>query len=92
MAANRTTSGPRENWLENLQQSQSTFSATIASDDFRYHAVIGPVPNRTAHRTDTTAYGTVPAEESWGARFYGTLSPAKVTAGATGTSRSGNPI
>jgi hypothetical protein len=91
MAANRTTTGPREIWLENIY-SNSGFSATIASDDWRYQAVIGPVPANTAHRTDTTAYATVPSEDSWYARYYGTQSPAKVTAGATGATRSGNAI
>ncbi len=28
-------------------------------------------------------------EDSWGARFYGTLSPAKATASATGSTRGG---
>ena len=76
--------GPREIFLENLLCNPGSFSTTIASDDWRYDASIGSVPSRPTHATDTTAYATQPAEESWYARYYGTLSPAKVSAGATG--------
>ena len=81
--------GPREIWEEHLLCNPGSFSTTIASDDWRYHASIGSVPSRLAHATDTTAYATQPAEDAWYPRFYGSLSPAKVSASATGTTRGG---
>jgi hypothetical protein len=84
--------GPRELWTEHLMSNPGSFSATASldSDDWRTTASIGLMPARggqsgtTAHATDTTAYATQPAEDSWYARYYGTLSPAKVSASATG--------
>ena len=82
---------PCELWSENIKLNPGSFGTTLGqdSDDWRTTASIGSMPARLSHATDTTAYSTQPAEDSWYARFYGTLSPAKVTAGATGTTRGG---
>ena len=63
-----------------------SFSTTAAqnSDDWRTQASIGSMPSRPTHATDGTAYAAQPAEDSWYARYYGTLSPAKVTNSSTG--------
>lgn len=71
-----------------------SFSTSFASDDFALHSGhLALSPARiTAGQTqthDATAYGTIPAEEYWFQRYEGTLSPAKVTAGATGSTRGG---
>ena len=90
--------GPREVWLEHVMSNPGSFSTTAlqTSEDWRYTASVGSTPARggqtstTIHVTDTTAYATQPTEENWDPqRYYGTLSPAKVTAAATGTSRGG---
>jgi hypothetical protein len=89
--------GPREVWAEHLMSSPSSFSATagLTSDDWYYTAVRDGIPARsgasgtTAHSRDTTTYATAASEDSWYARLYGTLSPAKVTASATGSTRGG---
>lgn len=81
--------GPRENWPEHLECNPGSFSTTIASDDWRTQASIGSMPARPTHATDTTAYATQPVEDSWYARYFGTLSPAKVSASATGKTTGG---
>jgi hypothetical protein len=89
--------GPREVWAEHLMANPGSFVATagLTSDDWLYTAVVNGTPARsgaggtTAHARDTTTYSTAPGEDSWYARFYGTLSPAKVSASATGSTRGG---
>lgn len=90
--------GPREVWAEHLMANPGSFSATagLTSDEWMHTAVINGTPSRsgasgtTAHARDTTTYATQPSEDSWcPARLYGTLSPAKVSAGATGSTRGG---
>lgn len=90
--------GPRENWPENLMANPGSFSATagLTSDDFLYTATRDGTPARsgaggtTAHAHDSTTYSGGVVEDSWYARFYGTLSPAKVSASATGSTRGGS--
>jgi hypothetical protein len=89
--------GPREVEAEHLMCNPSSFSATagLTSDNWMYTAVINGIPARsgasgtTVHSRDTTTYATAPSEDSWYARFYGTFSPAKVTASAQGSTRGG---
>lgn len=90
--------GPREVWAENLMANPGSFSATagLTSDDWIYTSRIGGTPARsgaggtTAHAYDTTTYNPAAVENSWIERFYGTLSPAKVSASATGNTRGGS--
>ena len=90
--------GPRENWVENLMANPGSFVATAGqtSDDFLYTGTRDGIPARsgaggtTAHANDGTTYANGVVEDSWYARFYGTLSPAKVTASAQGTTRGGS--
>lgn len=84
-------SGPREIWLEHLMSNPGSFTSTAGqtSDDWRYTANIYGTPARPSHSADTTTYATPPAEDSWYARYTGTLSPAKATASAIGTTRGG---
>jgi hypothetical protein len=85
------TPAPCDHFNEHLRLNPASFTATagIDSDDWRTTASIGSMPSRATHATDTTAYATQPAEDSWYARFQGTLSPAKVTATSSGTTRQG---
>jgi hypothetical protein len=90
--------GPRENWVEDLMANPGSFVATAGqtSDDFLYTATRDGIPARsgaggtTAHAHDATTYSGGVVEDSWYARLYGTLSPAKVTASATGSTRGGS--
>ena len=90
--------GPREVWAENLMANPGSFVATagLTSDDFLYTATWDGTPARsgangtTAHAHDSTTYSGGVVEDSWYARFYGTLSPAKVTAAAQGSTRGGS--
>lgn len=87
--------GPREIWTENLMANPGSFSTSKASDDWPTHAGVYEIsPARVmaaqAQAADVTAYATAPTEQNWLDRFYGTLSPAKVTAGATGSTRGGS--
>lgn len=83
------TPAPCDHWPEHLKMNPGSFSTTVASDDWRSQASIGSMPSRPTHATDTTGYATQPVEDSWYARFQGTLSPAKVTATSTGSTRQG---
>lgn len=65
-------------------------TAGMTSDDWRHTANIYGIPSRTAHTADTTTYATPPSEDSWYARLQGTLSPAKASFGASGSTRQGN--
>jgi hypothetical protein len=86
--------GPRELWTEHLLANPGSFSTTFVSDDWALQSgrqALSPA-RVTAGQTvqhDTTAYNTIPIEESWYQRYYGGLSPAKVTASATGATRGG---
>lgn len=84
--------GPREIWTEHLLSNPGSFTATAGqtSDDWFYTARQYGTPARGTHSADTTTYATPPAEGSWYERYYGTLSPAKATASATGSTRGGN--
>lgn len=84
--------GPREIWEEHVLANPGSFSTVVGqvSDDWFTTARIYNTPARLGHSADTTAYATPPAEGSWYERYCGALSPAKVTAGATGTTRGGN--
>lgn len=88
--------GPRELWTEHLMSNPASFANTAPStdsDDWLATAVYPMSPARAANAptrtTDQTAYAASPAEDSWYGRYYGTLSPAKATAGAAGTTRGG---
>ncbi len=83
---------PCDLWNENVKLNPSSFATVQAQncyDDWRTQASIGSMVSRPGHVTDATAYATQPSEDSWYARFQGTLSPAKVTAGSSGTTRQG---
>lgn len=90
--------GPRELWTEHLMANPGSFVATAGqtSDDWLYTARIDGTPARsgaggtTAHAHDSTTYSGGAVENSWYERLYGTLSPAKVSASATGSTRGGN--
>jgi hypothetical protein len=84
--------GPRENWVENLMANPGSFVATAGqtSDDFLYTATRDGYPANKGHAHDATTYSGGVVEDSWYARLYGTLSPAKVTASATGSTRGGS--
>lgn len=86
--------GPREIWSENLLCNPGSFSTSVAANEWQLQAGVYEIsPARVAasqgQAADTTAYASQPSEQCWLDRFYGTLSPAKVTAGATGTTRGG---
>jgi hypothetical protein len=87
----KAAGSPCDWWPEHLKLNPGSFSTVQAqnSDDWRTQASIGAMPSRTGHVIDTTAYPTQPVEDSWYARVQGTLSPAKVSFGATGTQRQG---
>lgn len=87
----KAAGSPCELWSENVKLNPGSFStlATVNCDDWRTQASIGSMVSRPTHATDTTAYSTQPTEDSWYARFYGTLSPAKVSNSSTGTTRGG---
>lgn len=89
--AYKGSGSPIELWTEHLMRNPSSFTSTAGqtSDDWRYTANIYGTPARGTHSADTTTYATPPSEDSWYARFYGTLSPAKNSAGATGSTRMG---
>jgi hypothetical protein len=68
-----------------------SFSTTVGSDDFNLQdghfqlsparVTAGAAPG-SVH--DTTAYSSIPAEDGWIQHLHGhTVTPAKVTAGAT---------
>jgi len=93
--------GPYELWTENLVHNPASFGQTAGMNsdgDWRLGAgnmqlsparVMGGTSISLAH--DTTAYATIPVEDGWIQHFYGTPSPAKVTAGANlGTNKSGS--
>lgn len=83
--------GPYEHWPENLAHNPASFSATASKEsdgDWRLGAgniQISParVMAGQAQVQDSTAYATIPHDDGWIQHFYGTPSPAKVTAGAT---------
>src|SRR6059036_3217874 len=89
--------GPRELWEEHRESNPGSFSTTQAQnfDDWGLqsgHYQISPARVAAGQTLghDTTAYsGAGPIEESWGQRYRSNLSPAKVTAGATGTLHEG---
>jgi hypothetical protein len=92
--------GAREIWLENLMSNPGSFGQTAGMNsdgDWRLGAGNTQLsPARVASGSvisvahDTTAYATIPPEDGWIQHFYGTPSPAKVTAGANlGTNKSG---
>lgn len=88
----KTSGNPCDHYPEHLKLNPGSFSTSNtagASDDWRTTASIGSMPARAAHVTDTTAYSTQPAEDSWYARLQGTLSPAKATNSSTGSTRQG---
>lgn len=89
--AYKTNGSPIENWPEHLLRNPGSFTSTAGqtSDDWRYTANIDNTPARLGHSHDTTTYATPAVEDSWYARLNGTLSPAKATAGASGTTRMG---
>lgn len=96
MAVNRVVTGPRENWLEHLICNPGSFSTTANQtfDDFnlqngRHNLSPARVAAGQTMAHDTTAYNTIPAEESWQQRYRSNLSPAKVTASAVGTLHEG---
>jgi hypothetical protein len=94
MAVNRTVTGPRENWLEHLQINPGSFSTSLAFDDFnlqcgRHQLSPARVTAGGTLQHDSTAYSTIPIDESWLQRYRNNLSPAKVTAGATGATHEG---
>lgn len=84
------TAGPCENWCENISMNSTSFGSSV-SDDWLYTAKQGYTPARLTHTQDSTSYATIPSEDGWiDARYYGTQSPAKVAAGATGSFRGGS--
>lgn len=87
----KAAGNPCELWSENVKLNPASFSTVAGkeSDDWRWAASIGSTPARPTHTPDTTAYSTQPPEDSWYARRCGTLSPAKVASGSTGTTRGG---
>jgi hypothetical protein len=93
--------GAREIWNENMLANPGSFGQTAGMNsdgDWRLGAgniqlsparVMAGSSISLAH--DTTAYATIPVEDGWIQHFYGTPSPAKVTAGANlGTNKSGS--
>jgi hypothetical protein len=92
----KTTGVPYEVWEEHRMHNPASFSTTQAmnSDDWAQQAGVYQIsPARVqAGQTlqhDTTAYSTIPIEQSWNQRMRSNLSPAKVTASATGTLHEG---
>ena len=86
--------GPRENWTEHLMCNPGSFSTSVAVDNWQLQSgfyEISPARVQAAQSqvADTTAYATQATAQNWLDQFYGNLSPAKVTAGATGTTRGG---
>jgi hypothetical protein len=81
---------PCELWAENVRLNPASFGVNV-SDDWEYSARVDNTPARLGHSADKTAYaGNGPAEDDWiPGRFYGTLSPAKVQSGSTGSTRGG---
>ncbi len=97
MAVNRTITGPREIWLEHLSINPGSFTTTAAKtfDDWGLHSghyQISPArvaAGQTLQHDDTAYSGAGPIEESWHQRYRSNLSPAKVTASATGALHEG---
>lgn len=94
MAVNRVVTGPRENWLEHLLCNPGSFSTSLAFDDFnlqngRHNLSPARVAAGGTLQHDSTAYSSIPIEESWQQRYRSNLSPAKVTAAATGALHEG---
>jgi hypothetical protein len=75
---------PCDLFREHLGLNLASFSATSLTDAdfFRETANIGPMPARTGHVPDATAYATQPVADSWGQRLKWGATPAQVTSGA----------
>ena len=88
----KANGSPCEHWPEHLRLNPGSFTSTAGqtSDDWRTTANIDNMPARLGHSHDSTTYATWATEDSWYARLNGTLSPAKASAGATGSTRGGN--
>lgn len=96
MAINRVATGPREDWLSELQINPGSFSTTANQtfDDYnlqcgRHNLSPARVAAGQTMAHDTTAYSSIPIEESWQQRYRSNLSPAKVTASAAGATHEG---
>jgi hypothetical protein len=97
MAVNRTVAGPREHWPDHLAANPGSFTTVAANtfDTWEYqsgHVQISPARVAAGQTLghDTVAYsGAGPIEESWQQRYRSNLSPAKVTAAATGALHEG---
>ena len=97
MAINKAVTGPREDWLIHLQSNPGSFTVTAAKtfDDFGLqsgHYQLSPArvaAGQTLQHDDTAYSGAGPIEESWHQRYRNNLSPAKVTAAATGALHEG---
>lgn len=97
MAVNRVVAGPREVWTDHLFANPGSFTTTAAKtfDVWELqsgHYQISPArvtAGQTLQHDDTAYSGAGPIEESWQQRYRSNLSPAKVTASATGTLHEG---
>ena len=88
----KANGNPIELFSEHILRNPGSFTSTAGqtSDDWLTTARIYNQPARAGHSADSTTYATVPTENSWYERLNGTLSPAKATASATGSTRGGN--
>jgi hypothetical protein len=71
MAVGSPTGQPCDVWREHYQYNSGSFGSTTGAptDDFKWLACISGVPTRTARIADTTAYPTMPGQDSWIARI-----------------------
>ncbi len=71
----KAAGAPCDLFRENVLLNASSFSATVATDDFRQDAHGFISAQRNLSR-DAIAYGTEPLEDSWGARGKWGWTPA----------------
>lgn len=90
----KAAGNPCDLFSEHLRLNPGSFTTTagVDSDDWRTTASIAGTPANSTHVTDSTAYSTQPAEDSWYTRLNGSLSPAaqaKASPASSGVTRGG---
>lgn len=76
-------------WGEHVEKNPGSFASP--NGEWLYTAVQDGMPARGGHRHDSTAYTTVPSDDSWIARINGTQSPTR-PGGTSGLGRAGGLV
>lgn len=94
MPVYKAPGSPCDLWGEHYDINVTSFGTKAANEFAQMSGFYQISPARVtagqSQAADTTTYSSPPIDgESWYIRLQGSLSPAKVTAGSTGTTRQG---